>query len=85
MQPLCHVLAAAPLTPALCVAAAPISRASLRGRSALAETAGALGLPTATIRDAGRTQVQRGAWTVLMVGPALEASIDPITRHLKLL
>jgi PTH2 family peptidyl-tRNA hydrolase len=42
------------------------------------------GLPVARIHDAGRTQVDAGAWTVTAIGPAAAASIDAITRDLSL-
>jgi len=44
-----------------------------------------LGLVTGIIADAGHTQVARGSYTVLGLGPAPVARIDEITRHLKLL
>lgn len=51
----------------------------------LGETAQALGLPVAFIRDAGRTQVVAGSVTVCAIGPAEISAIDAITGHLKLL
>eukprot|EP00635_Sarcinochrysidales_sp_CCMP3193_P012406 CAMPEP_0118901564 /NCGR_PEP_ID=MMETSP1166-20130328/7222_1 /TAXON_ID=1104430 /ORGANISM="Chrysoreinhardia sp, Strain CCMP3193" /LENGTH=364 /DNA_ID=CAMNT_0006840741 /DNA_START=55 /DNA_END=1149 /DNA_ORIENTATION=+ len=40
---------------------------------------------TFLVHDAGRTEVASGTSTVLAVGPALSAHIDPITRSLPLL
>jgi peptidyl-tRNA hydrolase, PTH2 family len=50
----------------------------------LYDTARAIGLPAAIIRDAGRTEVEPGSKTVLAVGPAFSSNIDAITGHLKL-
>ncbi|CAK9857863.1 unnamed protein product [Sphagnum jensenii] len=44
-----------------------------------------VGLPTFTVADAGRTQVAAGSKTVLVIGPGSKASVDAITRHLRLL
>ena len=52
---------------------------------ALAEAAGAAGLPAHLIRDAGRTVVEAGTLTCLGVGPAPAAAIDAVTGSLKLL
>jgi peptidyl-tRNA hydrolase/pyrrolidone-carboxylate peptidase len=52
---------------------------------ALAAAAAAAGVPAATVRDAGRTQVAPGSLTVLALGPAREADIDALTGGLKLL
>jgi len=43
------------------------------------------GLPTFTVADAGRTQVAAGSKTVLVIGPGAKASVDSITRQLRLL
>ncbi|XP_073390863.1 uncharacterized protein [Physcomitrium patens] len=43
------------------------------------------GLPTYTVADAGRTQVAAGSKTVLVIGPGTKASVDTLTRHLRLL
>ncbi|KAG0593665.1 hypothetical protein M758_UG008600 [Ceratodon purpureus] len=43
------------------------------------------GLPTYTVADAGRTQVAAGSKTVLVIGPGSKASVDSVTRHLRLL
>jgi len=40
-------------------------------------------IPTATIRDAGHTEVEPGTCTVLGFGPCKSSILDPITRHLK--
>ena len=52
---------------------------------ALEGEARARGVPAASIRDAGRTEVAPGTTTVLAVGPAPKADVDAITGHLKLL
>tara|TARA_Y100000766_G_scaffold265940_1_gene259893 strand:+ start:320 stop:661 length:342 start_codon:yes stop_codon:yes gene_type:complete len=44
-----------------------------------------LGLLTASIRDAGHTQIPSGSYTVLAIGPCQEAELEPITGPLKLL
>jgi PTH2 family peptidyl-tRNA hydrolase len=51
----------------------------------LCDKAKALGLVTAIVRDAGRTQVESGTITVLGIGPGKCHLIDQITKHLKLL
>ena len=43
------------------------------------------GLPCYTVLDAGRTQVEYGAATVLAIGPAESGAIDKVTVGLKLL
>ena len=52
---------------------------------ALEGEARARGVPAASIRDAGRTEVAPGTTTVLAVGPAPKGEVDAITGHLKLL
>jgi len=52
---------------------------------ALQAQASEMGVSAAVIRDAGRTQVERGAATALAVGPAPASVLDEITGHLKLL
>lgn len=55
--------------------------------SALQEVAGradAAGLPTATIRDAGRTELAPDTVTVVGIGPAADDRIDAITGDLDL-
>lgn len=42
-------------------------------------------LPAALIRDAGKTQLQKGTITAVGIGPADEKKIDKITGKLKLL
>ena len=44
-----------------------------------------LGLVTAIIQDAGRTQIDPGSKTVVAVGPGPEKLIDEVTSNLKLL
>ena len=44
-----------------------------------------LGLITAIIQDAGRTQIEAGSKTVVAIGPGPEDQIDQVTRHLGLL
>jgi len=44
-----------------------------------------LGLITAIIQDAGRTQIEAGSKTVVAIGPGPEEQIDQVTRHLGLL
>jgi peptidyl-tRNA hydrolase len=51
----------------------------------LMEKARAAGLVTYLVEDAGRTQIAAGSKTVLAIGPAPVAALDPITSHLKLL
>lgn len=61
----------------------------LKGQSAshlseLAEKAESLGIPTMAIRDAGRTQVEPGALTVIaLFGRGVD--VDGVTGHLKLM
>lgn len=43
-----------------------------------------LGLVSAVIADAGRTQIAPGSKTVLAVGPAPGSQVDEVTGHLKL-
>jgi len=43
-----------------------------------------LGLVSAVIADAGRTQIAPGSKTVLAIGPAPGSQIDEVTGHLKL-
>ncbi|KAL7164479.1 hypothetical protein ACSBR2_040401 [Camellia fascicularis] len=51
----------------------------------LKEAAENIGLPTFVVADAGRTQVSAGSKTVLAIGPGSKASVDSITRKLRLL
>ena len=39
---------------------------------------------TALIRDAGRTELEKGTLTALAIGPAEERKIDSLTAHLSL-
>jgi len=41
-------------------------------------------LPTALIKDAGKTQIPSGTVTCLGIGPADDNKIDLVTKHLKL-
>lgn len=50
----------------------------------LAGLAREAGLVTAVVRDAGRTQVEVGAFTVLGIGPAPVSQVEVITGHLRL-
>lgn len=50
----------------------------------LADQAARAGLPYATIRDAGRTQLDPHTLTALGIGPAAADRIDTITGHLDL-
>ena len=43
------------------------------------------GLPTAIIKDAGKTQIEPGSPTAVGIGPADDEDIDKITGKLKLL
>ena len=51
----------------------------------LHEAAAAQGLPSYLVTDAGRTVVPAGTVTCLVLGPADEAGIDPLTGTLPLL
>lgn len=44
-----------------------------------------MNLPACIIKDAGRTEIQRGTITAVGIGPDKEEAIDKITKHLKLL
>jgi len=50
----------------------------------LAGLAKEAGLVTGVVRDAGRTQVDVGSFTVVGIGPAPVAQVEVITGHLKL-
>jgi PTH2 family peptidyl-tRNA hydrolase len=52
---------------------------------ALHKKAKSAGLPCSLVMDAGRTHLEPGTTTCLAIGPAKEADIDKITKHLKLL
>ncbi|XP_043493274.1 peptidyl-tRNA hydrolase 2, mitochondrial-like [Polistes fuscatus] len=51
----------------------------------LERSAKKIGLVTAVIRDAGRTQLKPGTISVLGIGPDLSTEVNKITSHLKLL
>jgi len=51
---------------------------------ALLAKARSMGLVSAVIADAGRTQIAAGSKTVLAVGPAPSESVDEVTGNLKL-
>jgi PTH2 family peptidyl-tRNA hydrolase len=50
----------------------------------LAEQAKVKGLPAQKVRDAGRTEIEKGTLTALAVGPAPEDEVDSITGDLRL-
>lgn len=50
----------------------------------LSSQAQGLGIVSCIIHDAGRTQIERGASTVLGIGPAPSSTIDLVTGNLKL-
>ena len=52
--------------------------------AALETRAAEAGLPTALIRDAGRTVVTAGTATCLGIGPAHEEAVDAVTGTLRL-
>ena len=52
---------------------------------ALQEAARRMKLPSALIRDAGRTEVEPGTVTALGIGPGTEEEIDRVTGHLRML
>ena len=52
---------------------------------ALKEEATKVGLFSCIVLDAGRTQVESGSKTVLVVGPGPVNLVDQVTGHLKLL
>jgi PTH2 family peptidyl-tRNA hydrolase len=58
---------------------------SLRELLKLKKEADKLKIPNALIRDAGLTQLKKGAITSLALGPDEDEKIDEITRDLKLL
>ncbi|KAG7157015.1 peptidyl-tRNA hydrolase 2, mitochondrial-like [Homarus americanus] len=62
-----------------------VSAKDLDHFNTLMEMAAVAGVPTATVQDAGRTQVVIGSQTVLAVGPAPIADVDKITGNLRLL
>ncbi|KAJ1622227.1 peptidyl-tRNA hydrolase PTH2-domain-containing protein [Pavlovales sp. CCMP2436] len=51
----------------------------------LAAAAVAAGVPHYIVVDAGRTEVVAGSPTVIAIGPALDAEVNPITGELELL
>eukprot|EP00897_Mesotaenium_endlicherianum_P006327 jgi/Mesen1/5722/ME000289S04822 len=62
-----------------------VSCKSLQELNELKGRASGLKLPTYVVQDAGRTQVAAGSKTVLAIGPGDKASVDQVTRHLRLL
>ena len=54
-------------------------------RLTVLDIAKSIGLITAIIQDAGRTQIEAGSKTVVAIGPGPEEQIDQVTRHLGLL
>ncbi|MFH1978058.1 MAG: aminoacyl-tRNA hydrolase [Candidatus Aenigmatarchaeota archaeon] len=58
---------------------------SLKELKEVHEKAKKIGVISAVIRDAGRTQVARGTITCLGIGPDKEENVDKITSNLKLL
>jgi PTH2 family peptidyl-tRNA hydrolase len=57
---------------------------SLEDMSLIQAKASELGVPTAIIADAGRTEISPGTVTCIAVGPSNEEIIDKITGQLKL-
>ena len=53
--------------------------------AAAAVACDSLGLPCWAVRDAGRTQVERGSFTVVAVGPGPVVVVNRVTGSLKLL
>lgn len=51
---------------------------------AVADRAATEGVPYATIRDAGRTELEPGTVTAVGIGPAADDRIDAVTGHLDL-
>lgn len=58
---------------------------SLEELETLERQARARGIPTAWVEDAGFTEVPPGTRTCLGLGPALSATIDPLTGAMPLL
>ena len=57
---------------------------SLEDMSVIQDKASEMGVPTAAIADAGRTEIIPGTVTCIAVGPSNEKIIDKITGQLKL-
>jgi len=57
---------------------------SMQVLNELESKAKSMGMVTAIVRDAGRTQVETGTFTVLGIGPAPTTAINEVTGHLKL-
>ena len=51
----------------------------------LEQEAKELNILTARVHDAGHTQIPSGSFTILVLGPAEEAKLEPVTGALKLL
>jgi PTH2 family peptidyl-tRNA hydrolase len=57
----------------------------LREIVTLQKAASKAGVPNALIRDAGRTELERGTVTALGIGPCNDDEIDDLTGHLHML
>ncbi len=57
----------------------------LREIVTLQKAASKAGVPNVIIRDAGRTELERGTVTALGIGPCDDEEIDDLTGHLKML
>ena len=57
----------------------------MQGMQAMMTQAQAAGVPTQSIADAGRTEVDPGTVTCAAFGPGTESVINGVTGHLSLL